>query len=182
MTRGIDLIKPGSRVRVIADDMVDDYDDSEFIGREGNVGDDDEGTAVAVTIAGARHVFEPHELEVIESPYDAPAHPVCLHEGCETWVRGTKGADALCATHIGDIHNAPEGTDQAALRSVVDKLAQAIYLLNDAASDMDHAAETGTGILLTQEIARFARHAADTADLALMHANNEAKLAERDAR
>lgn len=47
---------------------------------------------------------------------------------------------------------------------------------------LTNLAQAGTSIQGAEQIARFARSAADTADLALMHANNEAKLAAREQR
>lgn len=73
MTRGIDLITPGSRVRVTGDLMVDNPEHSYFIGCEGTVTPDDAGADVAVTFDGDpdRYHFATTELEVIAPPADS---------------------------------------------------------------------------------------------------------------
>ena len=73
-------------------------------------------------------------------------------------------------------------TDQAAAQTAVDALTQAIKLLNQVATDMNHRAATGTDTSaeVAGQIATFAQAAVDRADLALMIASNELKLAQRD--
>ncbi|HXT90119.1 MAG TPA: hypothetical protein VN714_12775 [Trebonia sp.] len=70
-----------------------------------------------------------------------------------------------------------ETRDQAAMRQTVDRLTEAIALLKQTAADM--LALTGSDVLGATQIANFALSAAETADLALMVATNERKLAER---
>ena len=76
MTRGIDIIAPGSRVRVIGDVLAVDTADSEFIGREGTVSNDDSAGAdviVALDSPDPRQLaFAPIELQVIASATDCP--------------------------------------------------------------------------------------------------------------
>jgi len=71
--------------------------------------------------------------------------------------------------------------DQAVTRRAVDRLTEAIAMLNSVAADMTALADTDNDVLGSNQIASFARSAADTADTALMVASNEANLAEREA-
>lgn len=73
-------------------------------------------------------------------------------------------------------------TDQVAAQRAVDRITEAIALLNQVAADMNHLAIEGTGIETAYAIAVFARAAAANADLALMNARNELKLATGAAR
>lgn len=72
-----------------------------------------------------------------------------------------------------------QASDQAAAQQAVDKLTQAIALLNDVASDMNHRAAEGTSIETACAITGFTRVAVRNAELALMNATNELKLAQR---
>lgn len=71
-------------------------------------------------------------------------------------------------------------TDQAAAQAAVDALTQAIALLKQVRDTMSDLSIEGTGIHGTAQIVHFADSAAETADLALMVAANELKLAQRD--
>jgi len=73
----------------------------------------------------------------------------------------------------------PATCDQAATRQAVARLTEAIALLNQVAADMNHRAAEGTGIGTACAITAFTQVAVRNAELALMNAENEAKLAER---
>jgi len=68
--------------------------------------------------------------------------------------------------------------DQAELARAVARLTEAIALLQQTAADMDALTDAGSGVL-GATIASIALRAAGAADVALMIATNEAKLAER---
>jgi hypothetical protein len=69
-------------------------------------------------------------------------------------------------------------TDQAAAQCAVDKLTQAVALLNEAATGMDQA----PSVLCADQVAQHARAAAESADMALLMARNALNVAIRDAR
>lgn len=70
-------------------------------------------------------------------------------------------------------------TDLDAAQSAVDQLTQAIELLSKTAADMNSRAINGTRIETACAIAAFAQVAVRNAELALMNAENELKLARR---
>lgn len=74
MTRGIDTITPGSRVRVTSDILAGDPANSELIGREGVIGNEDAGVDVTVTFDGdpTAYRFNPSELQVLAAATDCP--------------------------------------------------------------------------------------------------------------
>lgn len=74
MTRGIDQIAPGSRVRVTGDILAGTPANSDLIGREGLVGNNDAGTDVIVALDGGplSYRFDPSELQVIARATDCP--------------------------------------------------------------------------------------------------------------
>lgn len=70
--------------------------------------------------------------------------------------------------------------DQAATIDALDALNRAKALLATVADDMT-ALPADTRIATAADIARFARSAIDTIELAQMHASNERKLADKRA-
>lgn len=70
--------------------------------------------------------------------------------------------------------------DLAAAQHAVATLTGVIDQLNQLATGLDALTARGTSIEGAADIARFARAAAEQADTALMVANNELKLAQRD--
>lgn len=67
--------------------------------------------------------------------------------------------------------------DQAETTRTVARLTEAIAMLDQAANDMLALAAAGSAVRGAGQIAEFARAAAGNADIALMIATNEAKLA-----
>lgn len=74
MTRGIDTIAPGSRVRVTGDILAGDPANSQLIGREGVIGNEDAGVDVTVTFDGdpVAYRFNPSELQILTTATDCP--------------------------------------------------------------------------------------------------------------
>lgn len=74
MTRGIDLIPPGSRVLVTGDVLAGDPAASPFIGCEGLVSGNDAGADVIVILDGGplSYRFAPSELQVLVPATDCP--------------------------------------------------------------------------------------------------------------
>lgn len=74
---------------------------------------------------------------------------------------------------------ATETREQAETARAVARITEAVAMLNEVARDMDALAASDTDVRCAGQIASFARSAIATADLALMVATNEHKLAQR---